>query len=74
MKLSSEAHPQGTISESLTSDAKAGRTDYLKTMIRAVRLNFGGHAVLTLMPQEEGENERDTQVRLGLKMPFVRAI
>lgn len=41
-------------SESLTLDAKAGQTYYLKTIIRAGAL---WQATLTIMPLEEGERE-----------------
>jgi hypothetical protein len=47
----------GTFSESVTLDAKAGRTYYLKTIIRAGSLGLVGQTILTIMPQEEGEKE-----------------
>ena len=45
----------GALSESLTLDAKAGQTYYLKTIIRAGVIV--GQAILTIMPPEEGERE-----------------
>ena len=45
----------GYSSESLTLDAKAGRTYYLKTIIRAG--TFTGQAILTITPPEEGETQ-----------------
>jgi hypothetical protein len=47
----------GTFSESVTLDAKAGRTYYLKTVIRAGSLGLMGQTIVTIMPQEEGEKE-----------------
>ena len=46
---------KGWLSESVTLDAKAGRTYYLKTILRAGVIT--GQAILSIMPPEEGENQ-----------------